>query len=83
MIVQGDGVSAVGIEEMVSLDVSIGMRASNTYKPRTWRWLNAKQATNKSFAKVIDKNEAFCFRPYSYTPQDYEASVVWVEKRGT
>lgn len=38
-----------------------------TYKPRAWRWLNTKQASNKSMEKVIDKAEAFCFRPYSYT----------------
>lgn len=45
------------------------MKTSNAYKPRTWRWLKAKQDANESLAKVIDKVEAFCFRPLSYTPR--------------
>lgn len=45
------------------------MRPSNTYNPLALRWLNIKQALNKSLTKVIDKEEAFCFSPYSYTPK--------------
>lgn len=28
----------------------------------------SKQAANKSLEKVIDKEDGFCFRPYSYIP---------------
>lgn len=57
------------MEEEVFLDGSRGMGPSNTYKPRTWRWLNAKHALNKLLEKAINKDEAFCFRPYSYAPR--------------
>lgn len=60
--------SATDLHEMVVLDGSRGMTTSNTYKLRVWRCLNAKQAPNKSLIKVRDKEEAFCFRRYSYTP---------------
>lgn len=43
------------IEEAVVPDGLKGMRPSNIYKPRAWRWLNAKKASNKSLTKVIDK----------------------------
>lgn len=42
----------------------------NTYKPRARRWLNAKQTSNKFLAKVIDKEEVFWFKHYSYMPRD-------------
>lgn len=60
---------AIIMEEVMLANGSRGTKHSNTYKPRAWIWLNSKQATNKSLAKVIDKEERFCFRPYSYTPQ--------------
>lgn len=43
------------------------MRLSHTHKPRSWRLFNAKQASNKSLEKVIDKEDIFFFRSYSYT----------------
>lgn len=58
----------VVMEAMFS-DGSGGMRPSNIYKPRAWRWLNTKQALNKSFEKVDYKEDALCFRSYFYTPQ--------------
>lgn len=50
-------------QEALSQDALRRMRPSNTYKPQAWRWLKDKQDVNKSLAKVIDKEEAFCFRP--------------------
>lgn len=47
------------MEEVVFQDGSKGTKPSNTYKSRAWRWLNAKQATNKSLEKVIDKEDGF------------------------
>lgn len=38
--------------------------------PQIWKWLNANQASKKSVEKVIDKDKAFCFKPYSYVPRD-------------
>lgn len=60
-------------------DRSSGIRPSNTYMPRPWRWLNVKQALNKSLAKVIDKEEAFCFRSYSYMPRGIKRPQLFVE----
>lgn len=57
------------MEHAVFLKASRGIRSSNTYKPQTWRWLNTKQASNKSLPKVIDIEKASCFRSYSYTPR--------------
>lgn len=57
------------MEETVFPDGSIRMRSSTIYKPLAWRSLNAKQASNKPPVKVIDKEDAFCFKPYSYTPR--------------
>lgn len=37
------------------------------YKPRALRWLNTKPLARKSLLKVLDKEENFCFSPYSYT----------------
>lgn len=49
---------AVKMEEAVFPDYWRGMRPFNTYNPQAWRWLNAKQASNKSLVKVIDKEDA-------------------------
>lgn len=56
------------MEEIVLADGSKGTRPSNTHKPRVWRWLNAKESANKCLFKVLNKEESFCFQPYSYTP---------------
>lgn len=55
----------VVIEEVVFLDGSRRMRPSNTFKNWACRWLNVNQYLDKSSMNVIDKREAFCFRPYS------------------
>lgn len=49
------------MEEVVFTD---GQRDKTiyTYKLRAWRWLNVKQDSNKSLAKVMDIKEAFCFK---------------------
>lgn len=52
------------VEFLVVVMDSKGMRPSNIYKPRAWRYLNTKQASNKLLAKVIKQN-ALYFRPYS------------------
>lgn len=53
----------------------------DTYKPWAWRWLNAKHNSNWSLAKVIDKEEGFCFRLYYCTPWDNEARVFLPDER--
>lgn len=60
--------STVLMEEVVFSDGSRGIRPSNSYKPRAWRWPNTKQAFNNSLVEVIGKDHSFCFRTYSYTP---------------
>lgn len=65
---QFDGVSGYGDEEAVFSDGLRGMRPSNTYKPQPLKWQKAKHTSNKSIEKVIDKENAFGFKPYSYTP---------------
>lgn len=44
---------------MAFSDASNGIRTSNTYKPRAWRLLNAKEASNKSLSEVNNKENAF------------------------
>lgn len=56
----------VVMEEAVCQGSSRKIRSSKTYMPRSWRWLEGKQAANKCLAKVIEK-KAFCFKHYSYT----------------
>lgn len=50
---------AILMEKMILSDGSRGIRPSNTCKPRALRWLNAKQAANKSLVELIDKKEGF------------------------
>lgn len=38
---------------------SKGMRALYTHKHRAWRWLNLKQSSNSSLAKVLDQEDSF------------------------
>lgn len=77
---QANGVPAVAMEKVVFPDGSSGMRPSSTYEPRAWIWLNAKQAGDKSLAKVIDKEDDFCSRQYFYTPQGVMKPVLFKKK---
>lgn len=70
---------AVNMENVLLSDSSRRMRLSNTYKPRAWRWLNTKQASNKSLVKLIDKEEGFCFSPCSYTLPDITNPMLFDE----
>lgn len=56
------------IEETILEDGSRGTRLSNTYKPRAWRWFNTKQHAKKSIINILNKEESFCFKPYSHAP---------------
>lgn len=55
-------------EEVMFFDGSRGIRLSNTYKASSLEVAYSKEALNKFLEKVNDKEDALCFRTYSYTP---------------
>lgn len=57
------------------------LRPSKIYKPRTWRWLNGKQVTGKSIVKATNREKAFYFRPYSYTPRGITSAQLFEQER--
>lgn len=57
-------------EEVTKTDGSKKTKSTGTRKPRTWRWLKAKTITSKALRKVIDEEQTFCFKPFSYTSLD-------------
>lgn len=66
------------MEETVCLDGSRRMRPSNLAKVA-----HIKQALSKSLAKVIERQEAFCFKPYSlHVEGDHHGSTVQRAERG-
>lgn len=54
-------------EEVTLMNGSKKTKASITYKPRAWRWINRKLVVSKFLVKVVDYKENFCFRLYSFT----------------
>lgn len=60
-------------------DGSRGTRPSNTYKPRSWSWINAEQASTKSPEKVSDEENSFFFRSKSYFPQGITKAILFRE----
>lgn len=70
-------IAAIIMEEVILPEGSKGMRSSNSYKPSAWRWLNSKQVSIKYLAYVIDNEEVFCFRPYSYNPPGIMKSMLF------
>lgn len=69
------------MEYVMCQDGSRRLRPSNTYNPRAWRWLNIKQAAaKKCLVKAINREEAFCFRPYSYTPWGITTTQLFCEE---
>lgn len=61
------------------MDGSNTMKASNTYKPGAWRWLNAKSLSSKSLAKVLDEEDNFCFHLNSSTPRGMPMPTLFLE----
>lgn len=55
-------------------------------KPQTYteqlaqRRTDVKQSANKSLAKVINKDESFNFRLYTYTPQEISKAQLFEEE---
>lgn len=70
----------VVMEEAVYQDGLRRMKLLKIYKPRAWKWLNAKHASNKSLAKVIDRDETFYFRPYVYTAKGITRAQLFEEQ---
>lgn len=64
------------MEEVVFSDWVRGMRPSNTYLPKAWRWLNTEHASDNPLAKVIEKENASASFCIPYSSRNYEASVV-------
>lgn len=45
-------------------------------------WLNVKQAASKFLAEVVDKEQVFYFRPYSYTPKGITKAYFFEDNSG-
>lgn len=67
------------MKEVILSNGSRGTRPSNSYKTLAQRWLNAEEAAHKYVARVIDKDEGFWFRPYSYTHRGITKPVLFIE----
>lgn len=67
---EANGFQEVVMEETMCQDGSRRLRPSNTYKPQTWMWLNAKQV--ESLVKAIEEGGLLLVALLLHTKGDYQ-----------